>query len=67
MPVGTSGVCTCVPFEEGLLHLWIKWVGCPPVGLGVKRGVQKTARGGQPDGRQPDGLPNSQGEITFPK
>ena len=31
------GVCMCAPFEEGILHLWNRWVGCPPVGLGVRR------------------------------
>ena len=30
-------VCTCVPLEEGTLHLWIGGVGCPTRWIGLKR------------------------------
>ena len=38
-------VHTCSPFEEGILHLWMGWVGCPPVGMGVGWAGSQRRRG----------------------
>ena len=38
------GVRTCAPFEEGVPPPLDRRVGCPPVGLGVKRGDSKKLR-----------------------
>ena len=46
-----------LPCEASYVQVYVhvdRWCGCPPIGLGVKRWVQKNARGGQPGG-----LPNN--------
>ena len=70
--IKAAGVCRlvlpavrmCSPFEKGILHLWMgAGGGLPTRWVGVEEGGFRTdpARG-----RQPEGLPDSRGEIMFP-
>ena len=72
------GVCTCSPFEEGILHSWIGglgvvdgWGGCPPIGLGVKKADSKnckrwTANSATTDSRQRSFLLRESGILVVP-